>query len=152
LERCEGACQDELGSSMARVWLASTLGSPAAAVRRSVSNTFVSTPANVVPSSCRANPLDFTIRLRLSRGEQNSLKRGYDARDYKRDKDTHPTMRAEINRGSNKEISKQSTLGHGCFIKGKWCCEYGQTARCLTTKKGGPNKGSKCMLCLILCL
>jgi hypothetical protein len=53
-------------------------------------------------------------------------------------------MSREVDRGHERETRRHSNLGQGVFIRGKWCCECGQNARWVTTKKAGPNKGSKC--------
>jgi len=58
--------------------------------------------------------------------------------------DHYHTMSTEVNQGS--------MLGRGHFSRGRWYCECDQVARCLTTKKSGPNKGRKCMLSLLYLL
>jgi hypothetical protein len=58
------------------------------------------------------------------------------------------TVFANMDLRGNKEPLVQSRLARGQLTKGKWYCECEQAARCLTTKKSGPNQGRKCALSL----
>jgi len=54
-------------------------------------------------------------------------------------------MSTNMDLGGDKEALVQSMLRRGQFTRGKWYCDCGQAARCLTTKSG-PNKGRRCAL------
>jgi hypothetical protein len=57
-------------------------------------------------------------------------------------------MSTEANHGNDKEVPSHSTIGRGHLGKGKWYCECDRPAKCVTTKKSGPNKGRKRVLYL----